>query len=142
MKKENDKKVNILWKIHLQQKYDLKQKNYVLTRNIDELEKRLASQDIEISIAQNILKISSEKKSKLKGDSCEFEAKSPKGLNTHEGHKHKDQVKPDIYYEPPAPENPPIEIYMCAFCEKNYDNLEELSKHAYCHNSENLNPLI
>ena len=70
--------------------------NYILTQNIDELEKKLASQDIEKSNAQNILKITSEKKSKFKCEYCEFEAKSPKGLKTHEGHKHKDQIKPDI----------------------------------------------
>ena len=54
--------------------------------------------------------------------------------------QHKYQVKPDISCEPPAPANPPLEIYKCVFCEKYYDNLEELSKHAYCHVAENLTP--
>ena len=79
------------------------------------------------------------KKSKFQCDYCEFEAKSPKGLKTHEGHKHKDQVKPDITCEPLAPANPSMEIYKCALCEKYYYNLEEWSKLAYCHIAENLN---
>ena len=70
----------------------------------------------------------------------ECETKTPKGLKTHEGKKHKDQIKPDISCEPTAPENLPMEIYKCALCEKYYDTLEELSKHAYCNIAENLNP--
>ena len=61
-------------------------------------------------------------------------------IRTHEGHRHKDQIKPDKSCEPPAQANPPIEIYKCALCEKYYDNLEELTEHAHCHIAENLNP--
>ena len=93
MKKENDQKVNILANVHLQELDDFKQNNYVLTQNIDELEKM---------------------------------------------HKHKDQIKPDIFCEFPAPTNPPMEIQKCALCENIM--ITELSKHAYCHIAENLNP--
>ena len=61
-------------------------------------------------------------------------------MKTHAGHKHKYQIKPNISCEPPAPANPPMDIYECALCEKYYDNLEELVKHAYCHIAENNNP--
>ena len=44
----------MLAKVHLQELDYLKQKNNVLTKNVEELEKRLASQDIDLSNAQNI----------------------------------------------------------------------------------------
>ena len=54
LKKENYQKVNILPKVHLQELDDLKQMNNFLTQNIDDFEKRLASQDIEKSNTQYI----------------------------------------------------------------------------------------
>ena len=52
----------MLAKVRLQELYYLKQKNNVLYENEEELEKWLASQNINLSNAQNILKIPSEKK--------------------------------------------------------------------------------
>ena len=49
--------------------------------NLNELEKRLSSQDIEIYNAQNILKIPSENKSKLKCDYYKFDARPMKVIS-------------------------------------------------------------
>ena len=57
LKKENDQKINMLAKVHLEEKDYLKQKNNILTKNVKELDKRLDSQDIDISNAKNTLKI-------------------------------------------------------------------------------------
>ena len=55
-KKENYQIVNMLAKVHLQELDYLKQKNNTLTKNIEELDKRLASQDIDLSNNQKIKK--------------------------------------------------------------------------------------
>ena len=67
----------MLAKVHLQELYYLKQKNNVLYENEGELEKRLASQNINLSNAQNILKIPSEKKSTPKCECKETKSFPP-----------------------------------------------------------------
>ena len=86
---KNDQKIYILAKVHLQELGYLKQNNNILTKNVEELERRLASQDIDISNVQNILKATSEK-IKYKCDHCMFESQSMRGIKTHTGHLLKD----------------------------------------------------
>ena len=51
LKKETDQQIKIISKVHLQELDNFKQKNNILTKKVKELEKRLASQDIDISDA-------------------------------------------------------------------------------------------
>ena len=71
--------------------------------NLNELEKRLSSQDIEIYNAQNILKIPSENKSKFKWDFCKCDARPMKVISI--------RTKFNLtYLVNPSPGKPQMEI--------------------------------
>ena len=108
----------MLAKVHLQELYYLKQKNNVLTKNVEELQKRLASQDIESEI-KGLTKV---KLTKYKCDHCMFEAKSMRGIKTHSGHMHKD-------LEETVESTHAIQIYKCALSNYFYNNKDELERH-------------
>ena len=110
----------MLAKVYLQEIDYLKQKNNILTKKVEQLEKRLAPKDIDLSN----LKVTSEEKStqkceyketksfpptsnksniesenngmtksklmKYKCDPCMFESKCMRDITTHTGHMHKD----------------------------------------------------
>ena len=156
LKKENDQKINVLAKVHLQELDYLKQKNNVLTKNVEELEKRLASQDIDLSNAQNILKITSEKKSTPKCETKETKSFPPtpnKSIIESENNSitklklikykcdhcmfeaksmrgiktHTGHMHKDL--KETVESTHAIQIYKCTLCDYFYNNKEELERH-------------